>query len=60
MANFEKISSLSPIPSGWPGAQRLPQRKPREDRPKLPSNRQPHEHEQASDDDEGIHIDEYA
>ena len=60
MANFEKISSLPPIPSELPRARRLPPRKPREERPDSRSHRQPQGQGQDPGDGERIHIDDYA
>jgi len=58
MGYLDKIGSLPPIPPELPRAQRLPQRKRREDQPSSPTVKQPHEHDP---DDEGRpHIDEYA
>jgi len=59
MAYFEKISSVTPIPFGLPQAQRLPHRKPREDRSESPTNRRPQDKDQDAGDKERIHIDEY-
>ncbi|HUT39802.1 MAG TPA: hypothetical protein VM011_00540 [Gammaproteobacteria bacterium] len=60
MANFERISSLPPIPSELPRARPLAQRKSREDRKDPRANKQPRSHDQEPGDGEQIHIDEYA